>query len=129
MKFLALTVALVFGTTILQAQTVPVKSATKNISFVKTEHNFGKIKKDKPVTYIFSLKNNGTKPLLIENATAECGCTTPEYTKAAILKGKTSPIKVTFNANAEGAFSKKVTVKFLNVAEPTILVIKGEVVK
>jgi len=100
MKFLALTVALVFGTTILQAQTVPVKSATKNISFVKTEHNFGKIKKDKPVTYIFSLKNNGTKPLLIENATAECGCTTPEYTKAAILKGKTSPIKVTFNANA-----------------------------
>ncbi len=126
MRILLVIIALFFAATNLQAQTTASKAP---ISFVKTEHNFGKIKKDKPVTYVFTLKNNGNKPLLIENATAECGCTTPEYSKAAILKGKTSPIKVTFNANAEGVFNKRVTVKFLNVAEPTILLIKGEVVK
>ncbi|MFY8128901.1 MAG: DUF1573 domain-containing protein [Chitinophagaceae bacterium] len=128
MKYLLICLTWLLVCTSIQAQTAQPKPAS-TISFVKTEHNFGKIKKDKPVTYVFTLKNNGNKPLLIENATAECGCTTPEYSKAAILKGKTSPIKVTFNANAEGVFNKRVTVKFLNVNEPTILLIKGEVVK
>lgn len=128
MKYLLICLIWLLICTSIQAQTAQPKPAS-TISFVKTEHNFGKIKKDKPVTYVFTLKNNGNKPLLIENATAECGCTTPEYSKAAILKGKTSPIKVTFNANAEGVFNKRVTVKFLNVNEPTILLIKGEVVK
>lgn len=128
MKYLLICLTWLLVCTSVQAQTAQPKPAS-TISFVKTEHNFGKIKKDKPVTYVFTLKNNGNKPLLIENATAECGCTTPEYSKAAILKGKTSPIKVTFNANAEGVFNKRVTVKFLNVNEPTILLIKGEVVK
>lgn len=97
------------------------------LSFAKTEHSFGKIKQNVPVTHVFTVTNKGSKPLLIENATAECGCTTPVYTKAAILKGKSTTIKVTFNAATPGPFTKRVTVKFVNVAEPTILTIKGEV--
>jgi hypothetical protein len=128
MRYIFVFLSILFAASSLEAQNAQPKTASL-VSFVKTEHNFGKIKKDKPVTYVFNLKNNGNKPLLIENATAECGCTTPEYSKAAILKGKTSPIKVTFNANAEGVFNKRVTVKFLNIAEPTILLIKGEVIK
>ncbi len=129
MKFICAIFAFLLLSNVSIAQLPPVKQTASVASFVKTEHNFGKIKKDKPVTYSFSVKNNGTKPLLIENATAECGCTTPVYSKAAILKGKSSPIKVTFNAGAEGVFNKRVTVKFLNVAVPTILLIKGEVIK
>ena len=63
-----------------------------------------------------------------EQATAQCGCTTPEYSKKAILKNKISPIKVTYNAANPGPFTKTVTIKFLNIAEPTILTIEGEVV-
>ena len=64
---------------------------------------------------------------MIEFATAECGCTTPEYSKEAILKGKSSEIKVTYNAENPGTFKKNVTVKFVNVAQPVVLTIDGEV--
>lgn len=121
-KILALLSFVIIGFTGF-AQTTPASPAF----FANTEHNFGKIKKDKPVTKTFTLTNKGKKPLLIENATAECGCTTPEYSKAAILKNKTSTIKVTFNAATIGVFTKRVTVKFVNIAEPVILTIKGEV--
>lgn len=99
------------------------------VSFAQVKHSFGKIKQNVPATYAFTLKNNGNKPLIIENATAQCGCTTPEYSKSPIMKGKSSSIKVTYNAANPGPFTKTVTVKFLNVAEPTILTIDGEVLK
>ncbi len=99
------------------------------VSFDKMKHSFGKIKQGTPQSISFNLKNNGGKPLIIEQATAQCGCTTPEYSKAPILKGKSSAIKVTYNAASPGPFTKTVTVKFLNVAEPSILTIEGEVLK
>jgi len=99
----------------------------KDVQFTSLKYSFGKIPKDKPVTTEFKFVNNSSKPLIIENATAECGCTSPEYSKAPVLKGKSGTIKVTYNAANEGQFTKKVTVKFANVAEPVILEISGEV--
>ncbi len=98
------------------------------VGFNTLKHSFGKIKQNVPVTYTFQLKNNGSKPLIIEQATAQCGCTTPEYSKKPILKNKISPLKVIFNAANPGPFTKTVTVKFLNIPEPSILTIEGEVV-
>lgn len=103
-------------------------TAQSSVKFATATHSFGKIVQNKPVTYAFTFTNTGSKPLVIETATAGCGCTTPEYTKLPIAKGKTEKIKVTFNAATMGIFTKDVTVKFANVAEPTILKIDGEVV-
>jgi hypothetical protein len=100
----------------------------KELAFKDVQHSFGKIKQNVPATYQFTFTNNGSKPAIIEVATAECGCTTPEYSKAPIPKGQTSKIKVTYNAANPGAFTKRVTVKFANVPEPVILTINGEVV-
>lgn len=102
--------------------------AQSSVKFTTATHDFGKIIQNKPVTCEFVFKNTGTKPLVIETATAECGCTTPEYTKLPIANGKTEKIKVTYNAANMGGFKKHVTVKFANVAEPTVLEIDGEVV-
>ena len=99
------------------------------VKFKENKHSFGKIAKDKPVTYVFGFKNEGAKPLVIETATAECGCTTPEYPKEPITKGKTAAIKVTYNAATPGSFTKKVHVKFANIDEPIDLVIDGEVIE
>ncbi|MDB5231617.1 MAG: hypothetical protein JWN76_2422 [Chitinophagaceae bacterium] len=101
--------------------------AQSPIKFDKTKHSFGKIKQGKPVTTIFKLTNTSAKPVVIENAVAGCGCTTPEYQKTPILKGQTSNIKVTYNAATVGPFTKTVTVKLANVAEPVVLNIEGEV--
>lgn len=102
--------------------------AQQNIKFSEGSYKFGKIEQNKPVTHIFTYTNNGSKPAVIEFASAECGCTTPEYSKEAILKGKSSTIKVTYNAAAMGAFTKRVTVKFAGINDPVILTIEGEVV-
>ncbi len=99
-----------------------------DITFKATTHSFGKIKQNVPVTYIFSFTNTGTKPAVIEFANAECGCTTPEYSKDPILKGKTSNIKVTYNAANPGTFKKNVNVKFVSTQLPVVLTIDGEVI-
>jgi hypothetical protein len=102
--------------------------ARNDIKFSELKHSFGTIKQNKPVTYVFTFKNASSKPVIIEKAEAQCGCTTPEYPKSPVLKGKSGTIKVTYNAVAMGKFTKTVTVRFANVAEPVILTIDGEVV-
>jgi hypothetical protein len=95
--------------------------------FKSTTHSFGKIKQHVPATTEFSFTNTGIKPLIIETAVAECGCTTPEYPKTPLTKDKSASIKVTYNAENPGKFTKRVTVKFANIKEPVILTIDGEV--
>lgn len=119
MKLLILALAL-FTTTFINAQ--------QSVKFAKATHSFGKIKQNKPATYEFTFTNTGSKPLVIETATAGCGCTTPVYTKMPIAKGKTEKIKVTYNAATIGTFVKDVTVKFANIAEPTVLKIDSNLV-
>lgn len=97
------------------------------VTFKEVKHSFGKIKQGVPVTTEFAFTNTSGKPIIIEVATAECGCTTPEYVKTPVLKDKTSTIKVTYNAEAEGHFEKKVTVKFARIAQPVFLTIEGDV--
>jgi hypothetical protein len=97
-------------------------------SFKTTSYSFGKIKQSVPATTEFSFVNKGDKPLIIENAEAGCGCTTPDYPKTPIQKGKTAVIKVTYNAESPGKFTKQVTVKFANITTPVVLTINGEVI-
>jgi hypothetical protein len=101
--------------------------AQSDVAFTTTTHSFGKIKQHVPATFVFTFTNKSSKPVIIEFATAECGCTTPEYSKEAILKGKSSDIKVTYNAENPGTFKKNVNVKFVNVQQPVVLTIDGEV--
>lgn len=103
--------------------------AQKDIKFNKTTHQFGKIKKGVPATFVFSYTNESAKPVVIEFANAECGCTKPVYNQAPTVKGKTSTIKVTYNAESVGVFKKRVDVKFAHSNQPYILTIEGEVVE
>lgn len=127
--FVLCSVFTVFAQTSKTTAAVATPATNSTVSFSEVKHSFGKIKQNVPASYTFTLKNTGAKPLIIEQATAQCGCTTPEYSKSPVLKGKSSPIKVTYNAANPGPFTKTVTVKFLNVSEPTILTIEGEVLK
>lgn len=105
----------------------PFLFAQTGVEFKTKTHQFGKVKKGKPVTYIFEFKNVSEKPVVIEFANADCGCTTPVYTQSAIPKGQTGTIKVTYNAALDGVFKKSVNVKFTNSNYPYILTVEGEV--
>ncbi|MCY7350974.1 MAG: DUF1573 domain-containing protein [Cytophagaceae bacterium] len=97
------------------------------LKFKSEKHEFGKVPQGKPVTYTFEFVNTGNQPVVIANAQASCGCTTPEWTKDPVLPGKTGTVKATFNAAAMGQFNKPVTVTS-NAESPTIvLTLTGEV--
>ena len=113
---------LFFGVT--QAQTSAV-AATALVP-KETEYDFGKVSQGKPVYYSFTLINKGTTPLKLDNVSATCGCTTPEWSKAPIAPGGTAQIKVGFNAAAEGPFEKYITLQY-NGDKTTQLKIKGTV--
>ena len=99
-----------------------------SIRFNQTNYNYGKIMKGIHKSVVFSYTNEGAKPAVIEFATAECGCTQPEYNQSPVLKGQKGTIKVTYTAPNEGLFKKRVSVKFAGEKAVTELVIEGEVV-
>ncbi|MFZ9263325.1 MAG: DUF1573 domain-containing protein [Chitinophagaceae bacterium] len=103
------------------------QTAEKVIKFAETKHNFGKIKQGVPVTYDFSFTNISSQPLVIENATASCGCTTPTWPQKPIMKSQSEKVKAGFNAAAPGPFEKTVFVKVKGVDAPVELKISGEV--
>jgi|SRR5450432_1104947 hypothetical protein len=113
------------------AVTVPFPSAvTKPETLLLKEpgYSFGKIPQGRPVIHVFEIVNTGKEPLLLENVQASCGCTTPEWSREPIAPGATAPIKVGYNAYAEGHFNKTVTI-FYNNGQTKALVISGEVYK
>lgn len=83
------------------------------ISFAEKNHNFGIIKEDGgPVSHEFEFLNDGTGNLIIYEASAQCGCTKPEFPKSPVAPGKKGKIKVTYNPiGRPGPFEKTVTVK------------------
>jgi len=82
------------------------------ITFKELAHDFGKIPQGKPVYYNFEIANGGQEPAKLENVSASCGCTTPEWNREAIAPGATSIIKVGYNAVAEGPFKKFITINY-----------------
>jgi hypothetical protein len=124
--FVAVSAALVSN-----SQTVaPQKPVDKNvpvITFEKETHDFGVIPQSVPATYTFVVTNTGKSDLIIFNAAASCGCTTPEFTKEKIAPGKKGFIKATYNAASPGPFMKTVTVTSNASRDMVTLTLKGDV--
>jgi hypothetical protein len=75
-------------------------------------YDFGTIKEGPLAEHIFEFKNTGKEPLIVQNASASCGCTTPEWPKEPVLPGKTSKITVRYNTQGRvGPFSKDVYIQ------------------
>lgn len=105
------------------------KKGPAGITFAETTYNFGTIAETKGVvSHQFEFTNTGDKPLVIVDATAECGCTTPEFPVTPIQPGKKGVIKVTYNPlGRPGGFTKAVTVKTNGKPKKARIYIKGVV--
>ena len=81
------------------------------MKFEKETHDFGKINRGDKVTYDFKFTNTGKSPLIITDAVATCGCTTPVYPKAPVKPGESGAINVTFDSSTKmGLQDKMITV-------------------
>jgi len=87
------------------------KGKLTEMTFEKTEHDFGIINHPDKVNYNFKFTNTGKNDLIISRAVGSCGCTVPDYPKEPIKPGESGKINVSFNsAGKSGAQYKSVTI-------------------
>ena len=98
---------------------------------ITTQHEVvdcGQVVFSKPVTAEFVLKNDGRKPLVINNVLKSCGCTEVDYPKTSIAAGESFVIKAVYDAKQMGSFTKQICLYTNADEEPFILSMRGKVV-
>ncbi len=95
-------------------------------SIESTEFDFGNVNEGDIVNHVFEFINTGKSPLVIDKATASCGCTVPDWPKHPIGVGETGEIKVRFDTKGKPNQQIK-TISIMANTEPTLtrLRIKG----
>ncbi len=97
-----------------------------NFDFSNTEYDFGTINEGDVIEHIFHFTNSGESPLIIEKATASCGCTVPKWPKDPIPVGGTGEIEVRFDSkNKPNQQIKTITISANTDPTLTRLRIKG----
>src|SRR3974390_1643771 len=110
--------------------TVPdVKANPKapEVTFEETSFDFATLQKGDECSHEFKFKNTGKEPLILSNCQASCGCTTPSCPKEPIAPGMSGVIKVKYDSNRVGVFSKTVTITSNAKNSPVVLSIKGKI--
>ena len=98
------------------------------MTFAEGEFDFGDIPADTKVHHTFTFKNTGKSPLLIQDATASCGCTTPSWTKEPVAPGAKGSIEVQFDSRGKhGIINKQVAIRANTQPSITSITIKGNV--
>lgn len=100
-----------------------------SVEIIDSAYNFGKVVDGAKVEYSFRFKNTGSKPLVIVEASASCGCTVPQKPEKPVLPGETGFIKVVFDSKGRaGNTYKNITVVSNAKPEFPPLILTGDVV-
>lgn len=91
------------------------------------DHDFGKMRHERPKSFVFLFKNISEEPILLETVRTTCGCTAARWTESPIGPGETGEINVEYDAYQRGDFSKKIRVFFSRQRKPELLWIRGDV--
>lgn len=129
MKRLILLLTMLLGFTLTYAQEEAKEEGGAQIKFDETLHDFGQFSEENPkVSCVFTFTNTGTKPLVIHQAVASCGCTAPTYTKEPIMPGKKGMLKVVYNGKGRypGKFKKSIRIRTNADPSITTVYIQGE---
>ncbi|MEX0966342.1 MAG: DUF1573 domain-containing protein [Bacteroidia bacterium] len=111
------------------AQSQSNASGKAEITFENDAIDYGSIEQNANGEREFQFKNTGSQPLIITGCNGSCGCTVPECPKEPIKPGESGVIKVKYDTNRLGRFSKTITVNS-NASEPArLLRISGEVLE
>ncbi len=76
-------------------------TSTPKFKFTEDTHDFGIVKEGDMATFEYVFTNVGSEPLIINNCTAQCGCTVPTWSRNPILPGSKGTISVTFNSQGK----------------------------
>ncbi len=134
MKNLLFVLALMMGCStalIAQAESEGTESeateAGPQMEFETEVLDYGTIAKGSDPYRTFKFTNVGNEPVVIKNAKGSCGCTVPDAPKEPILPGESAEIKVRYDTNRVGPFTKTVTLTTNEAKSRRVLTIKGVV--
>lgn len=106
---------------------ISVSVNAQEFKFEKELINYGKVAKGSNGERIFKFTNTGDAPLIIKRVQSSCGCTIPKKPEKPIMPGEKGEIKVSYDTNRVGGFSKTITI-YSNAKTPRKLIrIKGVV--
>lgn len=98
------------------------------IEFEEMVHDFGEIEAGDIIKHQFKFKNTGDQELVINSASASCGCTDPSYPFLGIAPGDTGYIGVTYNSvSKEGHQKPEVLIKTNASEHAMLLFLEGDV--
>lgn len=97
------------------------------MTFKYTDHNFGTMEQGSDVSFNFEFVNTGKGDLIINNVATSCGCTTPEWTHQPVPSKTRGAVKVKYDSNRIGNFSKTITVYSNASNSPVVLTIRGNI--
>ncbi len=98
---------------------------------ISTQHQLvdcGQVEFRKPVAAEFLMKNDGDRPLVINQVLKSCGCTSVEYPKTSVAPGDSFLVKTVYDAKQMGTFHKQICLYSNASEEPFILSMRGRVV-
>ena len=125
---LILILSFVFTLGVKQAFAQPEVLNGPQIQFEKESHDYGTIENGANGDCVFTFKNTGNAPLILENVKGSCSCTVPKWPTEPILPGETGKIEVHYNTASAGPINKSVTITSNAVNEAVKVVrIKGNV--
>lgn len=99
-----------------------------SILFDKLVHDFGTMEKGGDASCVFTFKNVTKKPVTLTNVKTSCGCTAADWPKEPIAKKKKGSIKVKYDSNRIGKFTKTIRVYIDGNENPIQLEIRGTIV-
>ena len=112
-----------------EVQKVLASKDSTTVQIIDTAYNFGKVTDGEKVEFSYRFRNTGTKPLVVIQATASCGCTVPQKPEKPILPGEIGFIKIVFDSkNRVGNTHKTITVVSNAIPEFPPLILTGEVI-
>lgn len=101
-------------------------SAKASFKWESTVYNFGNINQGEVVNHTFKFTNNGTEDLVIQSASASCGCTVPKKPEAPIPPGGTGEIVVRYDSKGKsGQQSPVITIVANTNPRQTRLSLRG----
>ena len=103
-----------------------------HISFVKSKHNFGEVKRrGGDLKAEFEYVNDGTEPLVITRIATSCTCIRTDYRRRPLDVGESAVIELTYEPHKmeAGAFHKVVQVYSNSVDGMHLLTVSGNSVE
>lgn len=96
------------------ATEAPKAGDVTSIQWIDSVKNVGAVDEGQVVDIAFRFKNTGTKPLVIQDVKASCGCTVPAPPKEPIAPGQEGEIKASFNSQGRPGMNNKTLTVYAN---------------